>query len=83
MRNVDEQIKISSDAISKLIENLDSSDRGFMSQNILTNLRTLVEAVSVKLAGETEYSYDIFQNKGKHYISTKANLTNPVSLPAR
>lgn len=74
MRNVDEQIKISSDAISKLIENLDSSDRGFMSQNILTNLRTLVEAVSVKLAGETEYSYDIFQNKGKHYISTKANL---------
>lgn len=74
MIKTDEQIKISSLAICKIIEKLKADERGFFSQNILTNLRTLVEAVAVKAAGESEYSYDIFQKKGKPYICTRADL---------
>ena len=74
MRNTDEQIKISSDAICKLIEKLKADERGFFSQNILNNLRTFVEAVAVKASGENEYSYDIFQSKGKPCICARADL---------
>lgn len=74
MIKTDEQIKISSDAICKLIENLKADERGFFSQNILTKLRTFVEAVAVKATGESEYSYDIFQTKAKPYIYTRADL---------
>ena len=62
MNNVDEQIRISDDAICKLINKFEVDERGFISQNILNKLRTFVEAVSVKTSGENEYSYDIFQN---------------------
>lgn len=74
MRKTDEQIRISSDAICNIIKNLKSDERGFFSQTILGQLRTFVEAVAVKACGESEYSYKIFQNKAKLYISTKADL---------
>jgi len=74
MRNTDKQIKISSDAICKIIETFKVNERGSLSQGILANLRTFVEAVAVKACGESEYSYKIFQNKAKLYISTKADL---------
>ncbi|HOX29919.1 MAG TPA: ATP-dependent RecD-like DNA helicase [Candidatus Paceibacterota bacterium] len=74
MRNVDEQINISNEAICKLIDTFGAEERGFLSQNILDKLRTFVEAVSVKAAGETEYSYDIFQDKAKHYVAARADL---------
>ena len=74
MRNVDEQINISNKVICKLIDTLGVDERGFLSQNILSNLRTFVEAVAVKAVGETEYSYQIFQDKAKDYIASKANL---------
>jgi hypothetical protein len=74
MRNTDEQIKISSDAICKLIENFKADERGFFSQNILTKLRTFVEAVAVRVSGESEYSHDIFQKIAKPYIYTRADL---------
>lgn len=74
MRKVDDQINISNEAICKLIDKFGVDERGFLSQNILDKLRTFVEAVSVKAAGETEYSYDIFQKKAKNLIAAKADL---------
>lgn len=74
MRNVDEQINISHEAICKLIDTFGADERGFLSQNILDKLRTFVEAVSVKAAGETEYSYEIFDNKAKNYVASRAGL---------
>ncbi len=74
MRKVDEQINISHEVICKLIDTFGADERGFLSQNILDKLRTFVEAISVKAAGETEYSYEIFQNKAKNYIASRANL---------
>jgi hypothetical protein len=74
MRNVDEQIDTSDQAICKLIDTFRADERGFLSQNILDKLRTFVEAISVKATGETEYSYEIFQNKAKHYIASRADL---------
>lgn len=74
MRNVDEQINISDKAIYKLIDTFEADERGFLSQNILNNLRTFVEAVSVKVAGETDYSNDIFKTRAKNYVAARTNL---------
>ena len=74
MRKVDEQIRISDEEICKLIDTIESSERGFLSQNILGTLRNLVEAVSVKITGETEYSYKIFQKKAKNYVAARADV---------
>ena len=74
MRQVDEQIKNSNKLICKHIDNFKIWERGFLSQNILKNLRDLVEAVSVKAYGSNEYSYDIFKKKAKNYISARGHL---------
>lgn len=74
MRNVDEQINISNDAICKLIDKFETNERGLLSQTILDQLRNFVEAVSVKTAGETEYSYQIFQDKAKNFVAARSNL---------
>ncbi|MGB3988754.1 MAG: ATP-dependent RecD-like DNA helicase [Minisyncoccales bacterium] len=74
MRKVDEQINIVNESICKLIDTFGADQRGFLSQNILDKLRTFVEAISVKAAGETEYSYEIFEDKAKNYVASKANL---------
>lgn len=74
MRNVDEQINILNEAICKLIDTFGEDERGFLSQNILDKLRTFIEAISVKAAGETEYSYEIFQNNAKKYVAARADL---------
>lgn len=73
MRHVDEQIRILDKAICRHIENFKIGERGALSQDILKNLRDFVEAVSVKVSGESEYSYDVFQDKAKHYVSTRAD----------
>jgi len=74
MRNVNEQINISNKAICKLIDVFGADERGFLSLNILNNLRHFVEAVSVKVAGETEYNNDIFKDKAKNYVAARADL---------
>jgi hypothetical protein len=74
MRNVDEQIDISDKAICKLIDTFGADQRGFLSLNILNNLRHFVEAVSVKVAGETGYDNEIFKNKAKSYVAARADL---------
>lgn len=67
----DEQIIIINNKICKLFDTI-SDDRPFLSQNILGNLRTLVEVIATKLAWETEYSYDNFTKTAKEYIRTTA-----------
>jgi predicted ATP-grasp superfamily ATP-dependent carboligase len=74
MRQVDTQINISNKAICKHIDNSEIEERGFISQNILNNLRTFVEAVSVKASGKDQYSYDIFKNEAKDFVSARADL---------
>jgi DNA replication protein DnaC len=75
MRQVNDQISISDRAICRHIENYQKQkDRGFLSQSILKNLRDFVEAVSVKASGQSEYSYDIFRNIGRPYISSRGEL---------
>ena len=74
MTNVDEAIKNSDQIICNLIDSIDADERGFLSQNILNALRNFVEAVSVKASGETEYSYDIFRDRAKHYVASRGNL---------
>ena len=74
MRNVDEQINISNDAICKLIDKFETDERGLLSQTILDQLRNFVEAVSVKTTGETKYSYQIFQDKAKNFIAARSDL---------
>jgi len=74
MRQVDEQIRISDEAICKLIDTVGPDERGFLSQSILDKLRTFVEAISVKASGETEYSYQLFNKKAKSYVASVARL---------
>ena len=74
MLNVDEQIKISNDAICRLLDASDEDERGALSQDILNNLRTLVEAVAVKASGENEYDWENIHNGVKQYIPTRADL---------
>ena len=74
MRTVTEQINISDKAICQLIDKFEADERGFLSQSILVSLRNFVEAVSVKAAGNTEYSYNIFKNQAKNYVAARADL---------
>ena len=68
--NVDEQIKITNNQICKNIDRITPDDVWLISQNILSALRTFVEAVSVKLAWESDYTNDIFKSKAKSFIWT-------------
>jgi hypothetical protein len=75
MESVDEQIRILDKAICKHIEDYKlPEEKGFLSQNILSKLRSFVEAVSVKSSGQKEYSYELFKNVAKNYISSRAEL---------
>ena len=74
MRHVDDQINISNEAICKLIDKFEIDERGLLSQAILGHLRNLVEAVSVKAAGETEYSFQIFQTNAKNFVAARSDL---------
>jgi hypothetical protein len=78
---VDKQIKIIDDSISKnLLFYETQKDRGFLSQNILGDLRHFVEAICVKLSGESNYSYEIFKNTSKNFISSKSKYKFLISF---
>jgi len=74
MVKVDDQIYILNKSICKTIDLLDVNNKGFVSQNVLNTLRTFVEVISVKVAGEVNYSYDIFQNKAKNYVASRHDI---------
>lgn len=48
MKNIDNEILIIDKLINKNLEVFDDSDRGLLSQNILSQLRNFVELISLK-----------------------------------
>lgn len=76
IRRIDEQILRSNAAICRHIENLDALDRGVVSQDILSNLRTFVEHTMFKIyahANDTTYDYSHIQ-QAISFVQTKGQL---------
>jgi energy-coupling factor transporter ATP-binding protein EcfA2 len=76
MRKIDEQIRISSDAICRHIDSLDFLGRGAVSQDILKKLRDFVEHIMLKIyAGvqNIEYNYNNIEN-AISFVKTKGEL---------
>lgn len=77
MNEFDRNILIVSENICKNIANISEEDRGFRSQNILNNLRHLVEAVDQRIYSEIETitlnKYDDIE-KSVSYVASRGNL---------
>jgi DNA replication protein DnaC len=76
MRKIDEQIKISDEAICRQIESVDFHGRGVVSQTVLKLLRDFVEHIMFKIyAGEhdVEYHYDNIKD-AISFVKTKGQL---------
>ena len=77
MNEFDRNILIVSENICKNIANISEEDRGFRSQNILNNLRNLVEAVDQRIYSEIETitlnKYDDIE-KSVSYVASRGNL---------
>lgn len=77
MNEFDRNILIVSENICKNIANITEEDRGFRSQNILNNLRHLVEAVDQRIYSEIETitlnKYDDIE-KSVSYVASRGNL---------
>ncbi|MCM1221249.1 MAG: helicase, partial [Lachnospiraceae bacterium] len=77
MNEFDNIILTVSDNICKNIANLQDDERGFLSQNILNNLRNLVEAIDQRIYSDIEpivanNYYDI--QKSVKYVASRGNL---------
>lgn len=77
MNEFDRNILIVNENICKNIANITKDDRGFRSQNILNNLRHLVEAVDQRIYSEIEpiklNKYEDIE-KSVSYVASKGNL---------
>lgn len=77
MNEFDRNILIVSENICKNIANISEEDRGFRSQNILNNLRHLVEAVDQRIYSEIETitlnKYDDIEKSVSH-VASRGNL---------
>lgn len=77
MNEFDRNIEIISNNISKNIASMTGTDRGFVSQNILTNLRHLVEAVDQRIFSEIESitlnKYDDIE-RSVNYVASRGDL---------
>ena len=77
MNEFDRNILIVSENICKNIANITDEDRGFRSQNILNNLRHLVEAVDQRIYSDIEpitlNKYDDIE-KSVSYVASRGNL---------
>lgn len=77
MLKVDKAILVTSETICKNIDRFDSSERGLLSQNILAQLRNLVEYIAQKIYSNGN---DIDPNEYQHkkesweYIQSQGNL---------
>ncbi len=77
MNEFDKIILTISENICKNIANMEDEERGFHSQNILNNLRNLVEAIAQRIYSEIETIepnnyHDI--EKSLHYVDSKGEL---------
>lgn len=77
MGEFDKIILTVSDNICKNIANIEYSERGFHSQNILNNLRNLVEAIDQRIYSEIEpivpNNYDDIE-KSVRYVASRGEL---------
>ena len=77
MNEFDRNIGIISENISKNIASMADTDRGFVSQNILNNLRNLVEAVDQRIYSEIESitlnKYDDIE-RSVNYVASRGDL---------
>jgi energy-coupling factor transporter ATP-binding protein EcfA2 len=76
MRKIDEQIRISSDAICRHIDSVEFFDRGMVSQDILKKLRDFVEHIMFKIflsEQDLEYNYENIE-KAIRFVQTKGEL---------
>ncbi|MPM02787.1 ATP-dependent RecD-like DNA helicase [bioreactor metagenome] len=76
IQKIDEQIFRSDAAICRHIETLDALGRGAVSQDILSNLRTFVEHIMLKIyahANDTTYDYQHIE-KAIRFVKTKGQL---------
>ncbi len=77
MSEFDKVIITISDNICKNIANMEDADRGFYSQNILSNLRNLVEAIDQRVYSEVESivpnNYDDIE-KSVRYVASRGEL---------
>lgn len=76
MKNIDTAILTIDKAISKNIDRFDDSDRGLLSQNILSQLRNLVEHTALKAYSngqDIEVTYPNIQDALKH-VQSRADL---------
>lgn len=76
MQKIDAAIAVIDKKICKNIDKFDSSERGLLSQNILSDLRDLVEHVSFKAFTQgknIDLTYDNIQ-KANAYVKTKSHL---------
>lgn len=77
MNTFDQNILIYSENICKNIANTDAQERGLLSQNILSNLRNLVEAIAQRIYSDFEAitlnKYDDIV-KSLNYIATRGDL---------
>lgn len=76
MERIDEAIRIIDRKICKNIERFYNSERGILSQNILSDLRNLVEHTSLKSLSNGRDIDVIYDNieKANEYVKTKNNL---------
>jgi energy-coupling factor transporter ATP-binding protein EcfA2 len=76
IRKIDEQIKISNEAICRQIESVDFHGRGVVSQTVLKLLRDFVEHIMFKIYAEehdVEYHYDNIKD-AISFVKTKGQL---------
>lgn len=70
MLRIDTQIQDINNNICKNIKNINILDRGFVSQNILAQIRNLVEHIYLKIYAGTNDIKDTYQNicDAKDYV---------------
>ncbi|MCY9508463.1 hypothetical protein M5W68_22000 [Paenibacillus larvae] len=67
---IDQNILVINESICKNITRFDASERGLLSQNILSQLRNFVESIAVKIYGagnDIELIYDNITKAHKTY----------------
>lgn len=76
MNSIDLEILNIDKVICRNIDRFDSSDRGLLSQNILSQLRNFVEHISLKAYANGQDIENSYENIGKanNYVKSKGNL---------
>lgn len=76
MKKIDDKTLDIDKAICKNIEQFGNSDRGFLSQNILSQLRNFIEHISLKIYANGQDIDNNYSNieKANDYVKSRGNL---------